>query len=125
MTNKHANRAALVALLIGVIPAHAAAQNQSDYSRLNAERGAELSLFGGATAAGSGAAPAFGWSAGWRASARVARIPASQCFQSSVSRATRHSMNRRRPEPGGAGAARGRQPDAPGRPRLRRAHAHR
>jgi hypothetical protein len=72
MTKKQANRAALVVLLMGVIPAHAAAQNQSDYSRLNAERGAELSLFGGATAAATGAAPAFGWSAGWRASARVA-----------------------------------------------------
>ena len=70
MTKQQANGVAIVALLISVIPAGAAAQ--SDYSRLNAERGAEVSLFGGATAAATGSAPAFGWSAAWRASARVA-----------------------------------------------------
>ena len=35
-------------------------------------RAALSSLFGGATAAATGPAAAFGWSAGWRASARVA-----------------------------------------------------
>ena len=64
------NRGALVALLLCALPSQVAAQR--DYSRLNVSRGAELSLFGGATAAGTGSAAAFGWSAGWRATARVA-----------------------------------------------------
>jgi hypothetical protein len=70
MMTRLAKRLALVALLICASPLSAAAQR--DYSRLNVQRGAELSLFGGATAAGTGGAAAFGWSAGWRASARVA-----------------------------------------------------
>ena len=61
---------ALVLLFVCTMPAQSAAQ--TDYSRLNVTRGAELSLFGGATAAATGPAAAFGWSAGWRASARVA-----------------------------------------------------
>lgn len=65
-----ARRIVLLSLLIGGIPAHVAAQN--DYSRLHAARGAELSLFGGATVAADGSSPAFGWSAAWRASSRVA-----------------------------------------------------
>ena len=67
---KCAQRVVLVALLIGVAPSQVVAQ--SDYSRLNAARGAELSLFGGATVASEGSAAAFGWSAAWRASSRVA-----------------------------------------------------
>ena len=70
MMKRLAHRTALVALLLSAMPSQLAAQ--SDYSRLNAQRGAELSLLGGATAADTGAAPAFGWSAGWRASERVA-----------------------------------------------------
>ena len=65
-----ATRGALAALLVCAMPSRAAAQH--DYSRLNVSRGAELSLFSGATAAATGSAAAFGWSAGWRASARVA-----------------------------------------------------
>ena len=42
-----------------------------DYTLLNAQRGAELSLFGGAAATSFGPAPSFGWSIGWRPSARV------------------------------------------------------
>jgi hypothetical protein len=60
---------ALVALLVCGMPAGAVAQ---DYSRINVTRGAELSLFGGATVAATEPAAAFGWSAGWRATARVA-----------------------------------------------------
>jgi hypothetical protein len=44
---------------------------QRDYRSFNAQRGAELSLFGGALAASSGASPSFGWSLGWRPSLRV------------------------------------------------------
>ena len=60
---------ALATLLVCALPAQTVAQ---DYSRINVTRGAELSLFGGATAAATGSAAAFGWSAGWRASGRVA-----------------------------------------------------
>jgi len=60
---------ALATVLVCVLPDRTAAQ---DYSRINVTRGAELSLFGGATAATTGSAAAFGWSAGWRASGRVA-----------------------------------------------------
>jgi len=70
MLKRLAYHAALVALLVCTVPARMIAQR--DYGRLNVSRGAELSLFGGATAAETGAASAFGWSAGWRASARVA-----------------------------------------------------
>jgi hypothetical protein len=65
-----AMRIALVVLLVCAMPSQVAAQR--DYSRLNVTRSAELSLFGGATAAATGSAGAYGWSAGWRASARVA-----------------------------------------------------
>jgi hypothetical protein len=67
---KCAHRVVLVGLLIAVAPSQVVAQ--SDYSRLNAARSAELSLFGGATVASEGSAGAFGWSAAWRASSRVA-----------------------------------------------------
>lgn len=60
---------ALATVLVCALPAQTVAQ---DYSRINVTRGAELSLFGGATAAATGSAAAFGWSAGWRASGRVA-----------------------------------------------------
>jgi hypothetical protein len=70
MMKRLTNRVCLVAVLVCALPSVVAAQR--DYGRLNVTRGAELSLFGGATAAGTGLAPAFGWSAGWRASARVA-----------------------------------------------------
>jgi len=63
-------RLALVALLVCAIPHPLLAQR--NYSRLEVQRGAELSLFGGATATGSGPAAAFGWSAGWRVSPRLA-----------------------------------------------------
>ena len=69
MMKRLTTRATLV-LLISTIPSQV--MGQSDSSRLNPQRGAELSLFGGATAAATGAAPAFGWSGGWRASERVA-----------------------------------------------------
>ena len=65
-----ANGGALVVLLVCAMPSRVVAQQ--DYSRLNVSRGAELSLFGGATAAATGSASAFGWSAGWRVSAKVA-----------------------------------------------------
>jgi hypothetical protein len=65
-----ANCSTLAALLVCAVPSLVSAQQ--NYSRLNVSRGAELSLFGGASAASSGSAPAWGWSAGWRASARVA-----------------------------------------------------
>ena len=57
---------ALVAIVVGALPCQVMAQR--DYSRLNVQRGAELSLFAGSTAD----APAFGWSAGWRVSPLVA-----------------------------------------------------
>ena len=69
MMKRLAPGVALAALLVCARPAQVSAQ---DYSRINATRGAELSLFGGATAAASGAAGAFGWSAGWRATRRLA-----------------------------------------------------
>jgi hypothetical protein len=65
-----ANRSGLVALLVCALPSLVEAQQ--NYSQLNVSRGAELSLFGGVSAASGGSAPAFGWSAGWRASPRVA-----------------------------------------------------
>jgi hypothetical protein len=67
MRKRLAIRSALVAILISALPCRLAAQ-QHDYTRLNVQRGAELSLFAGATTD----APAFGWSAGWRVSPRVA-----------------------------------------------------
>ena len=65
-----ATRVALVALLVCALPSPLLAQR--NYSRLEVQRGAELSLFGGATATSTGSAAAFGWSAGWRVSPRVA-----------------------------------------------------
>ena len=59
-------RGALLAILFCALPCQVMAQ--PDYSRLNVQRGAELSLFAGATTD----APAFGWSAGWRVSPSVA-----------------------------------------------------
>ena len=50
-----ANGGALVVLLVCALPSRVVAQQ--DYSRLNVSRGAELSLFGGATAAATGSAP--------------------------------------------------------------------
>jgi hypothetical protein len=69
MMKRLSHGVALAGLLVCALPARTSAQ---DYSRINATRGAELSLFGGATAAATGSAGAFGWSAGWRATARVA-----------------------------------------------------
>ena len=63
-------RVALLALLVCAIPSQVLAQR--NYSRLEVQRGAELSLFGGGTATATGAAAAFGWSAGWRVSPRIA-----------------------------------------------------
>src|SRR5688500_4031520 len=63
---KLAIRCALVALLACAAPRQLLAQR--DYTLINAQRAAELSLFGGATQS----APAFGWSAGWRVSTHVA-----------------------------------------------------
>ncbi len=60
---------ALVPLLMCALPAETVAQ---DYSRINVTRGAELSLFGGGTVAATEPAGAFGWSAGWRATRRLA-----------------------------------------------------
>ena len=65
-----ATRVALVALLVCAIPSPLLAQR--NYSRLEVQRGAELSLFGGGTVTATGAAAAFGWSAGWRVTPRVA-----------------------------------------------------
>jgi hypothetical protein len=67
MIKRFAIRSALVAILISALPCQLSAQPH-DYTRLNVQRSAELSLFAGATTD----APAFGWSAGWRASTRVA-----------------------------------------------------
>jgi hypothetical protein len=69
MMKRLSHGVALAAFVVCTLPAQTAAQ---DYTRIHVTRGAELSLFGGATAASTGAAGAFGWSAGWRASARVA-----------------------------------------------------
>jgi hypothetical protein len=66
MMTRLVTRLAIVALLICAVPCQLTAQR--DYSRLNVQRAAELSLFGGATQS----SPAFGWSAGWRVSPRVA-----------------------------------------------------
>lgn len=66
MMTRLATRLVLVGLLVCVTPSQLLAQR--DYSRLNVQRAAELSLFGGGTQSG----PAFGWSVGWRAWPRVA-----------------------------------------------------
>ena len=63
-------RVALVAIVVCAIPCQVFAQR--NYSRLEVQRGAELSLFGGGTATAAGSAAAFGWSAGWRVTPRVA-----------------------------------------------------
>jgi len=66
MMTRLAIRCAVVAIVVCALPCQLTAQR--DYTRLNVQRGAELSLFAGSTAD----APAFGWSAGWRVSPRVA-----------------------------------------------------
>lgn len=66
MMKRFATRMAFATLMVCAVPCQLRAQR--DYTLLNAQRAAELSLFGGATQS----APAFGWSAGWRVSPRVA-----------------------------------------------------
>src|SRR5688572_8934236 len=62
--------AVLTVLLGCVLPARAEAQTKS--TRLDSQRGAELSLFGGAAADAADLGGSFGWSMGWRPSDRVA-----------------------------------------------------
>jgi hypothetical protein len=57
-------------LLLAVPPPAATAQD--DRRRVNSQRGAELSLFGGASVSATGAGPSFGWSLGWRPTNRIA-----------------------------------------------------
>ena len=66
MMKRFATRMAFATLMVCAVPCQLLAQR--DYSRLNVQRAAELSLFGGGTQSG----PAFGWSVGWRAWPRVA-----------------------------------------------------
>jgi hypothetical protein len=69
MTARIFTHLALAALSAAIAcPGPAAAQT----SRVDSQRGAELSLFGGAGIGGSGIGSAFGWSLGWRPSDRVA-----------------------------------------------------
>ena len=63
-------RFALIAIIVCSITYPAIAQR--DYKSFNAQRGAELSLFGGAAVTSTGASRSFGWSLGFRPSIRVA-----------------------------------------------------
>ena len=63
---------AVVALVAAPVMIVAQTPAQPDYRRVESQRGAELSLFGGAAAAGTGAGPSLGWSLGWRPTERVA-----------------------------------------------------
>jgi hypothetical protein len=70
MTARILTLLALAALAATIVaPTPAAAQTGR---RVDSQRGAELSLFGGAGIGGSGAGAAFGWSLGWRPSDRLA-----------------------------------------------------
>jgi hypothetical protein len=62
--------AVAVALLYGSRPV--GAQTPAEAIRVNAQRGAELALFGGGAGGAEGGGGSFGWSIGWRPSARVA-----------------------------------------------------
>jgi hypothetical protein len=59
-----------VALVLVIAPADAS--GQADRRRVDSQRGAELSLFGGAGVSAAGAGAALGWSLGWRPGDRVA-----------------------------------------------------
>ena len=62
--------AVLAVFLSSVLPARAEAQTKS--TRIDSQRGAELSLFGGAAADADDLGGSFGWSMAWRPSDRVA-----------------------------------------------------
>jgi hypothetical protein len=58
--------------VVALLAAPVTAAAQADHRRVDSQRGAELSLFGGAATGPSGTGAAFGWSLGWRPSDRIA-----------------------------------------------------